>query len=411
MLNYLQGLGNPQTKNIPGFNYGSVPLYAGQYALIQVPSAFQQISNDIYSAYMTYSHKTDVYGLPLQVNLGLREELTHSVSAGLTQLPVTLQQQGGDPTAFNVIYNTTTPSKFREGNFYSYLLPNLDLGLNVTQQIKVRLDASRTLTRPTLSNLSPDINITATRVDSLAASQGNPLLQPYLSDNGDLGVEWYYQRNSYLSLDGFVKHVTNFVISNSRTTGINGSNQVITAPIPGNPTPLGTTAAQYTLSSFVNGPAATIHGVELAMQHTFGETGFGFQANATAVGSDKPYNPQNLSVSNFAVTGLADSANFVAFYDKNGFQARVAANWRDSYLDHFGQTQNGSAFGTEPTFVDANWTMDFSTSYDVTKQLSLYFEATNLTDSGYSTRGRFSNQYLDIISYGRRFTLGAHFRM
>ena len=30
----------------------------------------------------------------------------------------------------------------------------------------------------------------------------------------------------------------------------------------------------------------------------------------------------------FAVTGLADSSNFVAFYDKNGFQARIAANWR-----------------------------------------------------------------------------------
>ena len=73
------------------------------------------------------------------------------------------------------------------------------------------------------------------------------------------------------------------------------------------------------------------------MQHVFGDSGFGFQANATVVGTNKPYNPLDLSTSGFAVTGLANSANLVGFYDKDGFQARVAANWRDDYLDHFGQ--------------------------------------------------------------------------
>ena len=39
---------------------------------------------------------------------------------------------------------------------------------------------------------------------------------------------------------------------------------------------------------------------------------------------------RRLASSGFAVTGLADSANLVAFYDRNGFQARIAANWRDA---------------------------------------------------------------------------------
>ena len=90
----------------------------------------------------------------------------------------------------------------------------------------------------------------------------------------------------------------------------------------------------------VNGPAANIYGAEFAVQHLLGDSGFGFQANATLVGTDTPYNPHNLAVSGFAVTGLADSANIVAFYDKDGFQARVAANWRDGYLDHLGKQKN-----------------------------------------------------------------------
>jgi len=88
----------------------------------------------------------------------------------------------------------------------------------------------------------------------------------------------------------------------------------------------------------------------------------------------------------------------------------VAANWRDAYLDHFGQGQNGSKFGTEPTFVDSTTQIDFSTSYDFTDQLNVYFTAQNLNDATYSTHGRFNDQPLDIVDYGRRFTLGLHFK-
>jgi len=115
-------------------------------------------------------------------------------------------------------------------------------------------------------------------------------------------------------------------------------------------------------------------------------------------------------MSGFAVTGLADSANLVAFYDKGGFQARIAANWRDEYLDHFGQQQNTSMFGSEPTFVNATTQVDFSTSYDITPQLNVYFSAQNLNDANYSTHGRYSEQLLDMVDFGRRFTLGFHFK-
>jgi len=114
--------------------------------------------------------------------------------------------------------------------------------------------------------------------------------------------------------------------------------------------------------------------------------------------------------SGFAVTGLANSANLVAFYDKGGFQARIAANWRDDYLDHFSQQQNNSRFGTEPTFANANMQLDFSTSYAVTSTLNVYFSAINLNNATFSTHGRFSEQLLDAVDYGRRFTLGFHFR-
>ena len=41
----------------------------------------------------------------------------------------------------------------------------------------------------------------------------------------------------------------------------------------------------------VNGPVANVYGAEIAIQHVFGDSGFGFQANATLVGTNKPRGP------------------------------------------------------------------------------------------------------------------------
>jgi TonB-dependent receptor len=280
-------------------------------------------------------------------------------------------------------------------------LPNLDLVLAVSDDWRVRLDASRTLTRPRLIDLTPVLQVPQNpRVGALTATGGNPNLQPFLSDNLDLGVEWYYAPNSYVSAGAFVKEVTNFIIQGTTTQTING----VIDPTTGNP-------AQFAVTQLVNGPSAEVRGLELAIQHVFADTGFGFQVNATKVDTNKPYDASVTSTSGFAVTGLADSANVVGFYEKHGFETRVALNWRDEYLDHFGQQQNGGRFGTEPTFVNASTTVDFSTSYRFGSNFDVYFEALNLTDETFSTHGRFEEQVLDVVDFGRRYTLGFHFRL
>jgi TonB-dependent receptor len=167
--------------------------------------------------------------------------------------------------------------------------------------------------------------------------------------------------------------------------------------------------AQFSVSARVNGPDATVKGVEIAWQHVFGDSGFGFNANATLVDTNKPYDPNDFTQSGFAVTGLANSANFVGFFDKYGFQARVAVNWRDEYLLQFGQAQNNGRFGAEPTFVNQSTQIDFSTSYELTKQFTIFAEALNLTNETYSTHGRYKNQLLTAYGYGRRITAGVRF--
>ncbi|CUS44929.1 TonB-dependent receptor [hydrothermal vent metagenome] len=397
---YLTSLGNPQTKRIPGFNYLDPqvgPNFTGTFDVKLNPASVQVITEKTWAAFVRASFETEIAGMKFNFNAGAREEVTHITSNGIGQVPLTLTQGIGDPTLLSVGFSPSQPVSTKSS--YAYFLPSIDMKLNITDKFDIRFDASRTLTRPNLSFLTPVLNVgSGQRVGAFTATGGNPNLRPYLSDNFDLTAEWYYQRNSYFAVDLFVKNVSNFIVAGVTRQPINN----VIDPTTGLP-------AQFSVSARVNGPDATVRGIEIAWQQVFGNSGFGFSANGTFVNTNKPYNPNDFTQTGFAVTGLANSANFVGFYDKNGFQARMAVNWRDDYLLQFGQAQNNGKFGAEPTFVNQSTQIDFSTSYDLTKQFTIFGEALNLTNETYSTRGRYKNQLLSAFGYGRRITAGVRF--
>jgi iron complex outermembrane receptor protein len=395
---YLEGLGNPQAQTIDGFNYGCCD-YTGSLDLALDPGSVQDIEEKTWSAFIRATFDTELGEMPFHFSAGVRNERTDVSSSGVGRLPVLLTQNPADPTLLSTTFSESQPITTESD--YSFLLPSLNTKLEVTPEVHLRFSASRTLTRPAINFLTPVLNVGALpRVGALTANGGNPELKPYLSDNFDFAVEWYYQQNSYASANYFIKDVTNFIVQGTQRQTIND----VIDPTTGQP-------AVYTVAQRVNGPDATVDGFEFAWQHVFGDTGFGFNANITLVDTDKPYDRTDISQSGFAVTGLADSANFIGFYDRSGFEVRVAANWRDEYLLQFGQNQNNSAFGAEPTFVNSSLQIDVSTSYQLTEQLNVFFEALNVTNDTLSTHGRYDNQLLDVFAYGRRYALGARFRM
>ena len=396
ILNYLQGL-NGAGMNVNNCSNltGATPC-TGKYIMYENLGGNQDITEKTLAPYLSLSTKTRIAEMPLRVNIGVRWEDTKVTSAGISQLPVgQLTTAPQDHTLYN--FNLSPPVSVSTRSEYRYLLPNIDLNLSVTDSIKVRVDASRTLTRPPVSNLTPDLNVpSGQRVGALNATGGNPTLLPFLSDNFDLGAEWYYASNSYFSAAAFVKEVTNFIVGGTRTAPING----VTLPDG--------SLAQFAITSQVNGPSAEVRGIELGLQHMFWDSGFGFQANATFVGTNKPYDANDLTTSGFAVTGLANSYNFVPFFEKYGFMLRLAINHQDEFLNNFLQHQANSQFGAEPVFVKASTRVDLSTSYDINSHFNVYFEALNLTDDVFATRGRFSEQILDVVDTGRSYTVGFH---
>jgi TonB-dependent receptor len=274
------------------------------------------------------------------------------------------------------------------------------------------------------------------KVGSRPASAGNPGLLPYESYNYDATAEWYYNVDSYVSMNYFSKDVVNFLTTTTTSVPING----ITDPYIGaqktaavtylhahgvaSPTDAQTFAqmlamnpgqtsfpgqagdplAYFTLTIPTNANKVNIHGFEFAWQHIFDDSGFGLQASWSIPLGGARFNPLTTDTQ-FAVGGLSKSYSAMVFYEKYGFQARVAFTHRDAFLAGIGQAQ---ATTQEPTYTDAYNQVDASASYDITDNISVVWDGINLTGESSSQHGRYKDQFLAAYQGGARFELGVH---
>jgi TonB-dependent receptor len=162
--------------------------------------------------------------------------------------------------------------------------------------------------------------------------------------------------------------------------------------------------AVFTITVPSNQRSAELDGFELAVQHMLGDSGFGVSANYTIVDSDLKYDNHDRN-DQFALVGLSDSANFVAFYEKFGWSVRAAYNWRDEFL---ASTFDGA--GPNPVYVEAYGQVDVNVGYNFTDNLSVALEAINLTDETQRLHGRNPRDALFVTQSGPRYMIGARYK-
>lgn len=299
------------------------------------------------------------------------------------------------------------------------------------------------------------------------ATNGNVGLLPIESTNIDLSVEWYYADSSYVSVGYFDKDVPNFIgtqtvetiadttrdpsngpralaaiaelesrglpvnqnnlfrmvaslddgtggcVQNPNVTvnlcgqdfdaapydGLDGwENGVDILALPGDPLSILDAATP------VNANGAAIDGWEFAVQHFFGETGFGIQANATIVDGDVAFDVgDNSGNPQFALTGLSDSANVVLIYEKDAFNARLTYNWRDEFLD------NANVGGNEPQHTESFEQVDFSIGYNISDDWSVSLEGINVLEQDLRQFGRTQRQLRNLQIQGSRYSLSTRY--
>lgn len=377
---------------------------------------YYNIEEEVTALYAQFEFGYDIGDMPLTMNFGARYEET-DVAVSAVQAFISDVVPTSDLTLFA---NRFAPAQDIVGtSSYSNILPSLNVKLEVQEDMIVRFSRYDSLTRPTMSQMSPATTFGEPRRQNLQASGGNPNLKPFSAENWDLSFEWYYSDDSVFSFAVFSKEVEDFIITLSGpetynmtdrlpgdfrcaaadcAPGVSLDPQDPSRDVVADTEELNGASEVYTVTRPQNGETATVNGYEIALTHVW-DNGFGVTANATVVNSDAEVSGD--ITQSFALEGLGDSQNLILFYEKDAFQARVAFNNRESFLFAL---DNG--FSGEPTTTETYGQWDVSASYDINEHLTVFVEGINVTEEELTQVGRFPDQIYSIEDNGSRYAVG-----
>tara|TARA_R110002167_G_scaffold91458_1_gene246060 strand:+ start:120158 stop:123067 length:2910 start_codon:yes stop_codon:yes gene_type:complete len=351
----------------------------------------------------------ELIGHDYQLNLGARYVQTEVTSVGTTTPAIGLNinpdvlNNDGTPSVA-VIYGAEQP--FSQTNKYNEFLPSLNFRLNMYDDFVARVSASRTITRPDLGSLTASETVNAGLVEN-TINRGNPGLEPFLSEQVDLGFEWYPSELSAASIVFYYKDIRNFPESGI-LTGIQD------IPVGNGSNPTDITSVPFNVRQTVSQPARidVIKGIEVSFQQNLDNwlpeslNGFGYVLNYTmadggTLSRDADFTPQ-------PITNISDSFNGSIYYDIGHFSARLAYTWRDEFFVSYVNvpTANGRLYDQ---LADSQEYLDFSANYDVNDNLKLKFSAKNLADDGRRLYLGESHRTRDLIYFGRTYTFGLQY--
>ncbi|KMT64246.1 TonB-dependent receptor [Catenovulum maritimum] len=290
----------------------------------------------------------------------------------------------------------------------SEVLPSFTLNWNITDDLVGRVAYTQTLRMPEYNALSPLqfwFDPLTEGVTYGTGSGGNPDLRPTKSANYDLSLEWYFSPGSSLYGAVFQRDIEGLVIGGRKVVRRVGNDDV---------------ERDYILSAPVNASDGELSGLEIGLVYVpenLPETldGIGFQASYTELDSSQTVQDFNelgevTAVIDSKMSGVSDSSySLVAFYEKEDFDMRLSYVWREAFYsgDEGPNFANPIQFWSKP-----EQSLDFQFSYDVSDELTLTFDATNILDD------RFQNHYgkgnVDTFNFAtnifsRTFALGARY--
>jgi len=158
---------------------------------------------------------------------------------------------------------------------------------------------------------------------------------------------------------------------------------------------------QFALFQPINKYSGTLDGVEVAIQHLFEDTNWGVLANVTMVSGDTDVDPARIG-EQFALPGFGDAANFSVFYEDDSLSARLSYNLR-------GETYAGTD-QYNPLFIEERGQFDFSASYAIDDNASVFFEAQNLTGEGVRLYSRYEEMLFLYQDHGSIYRAGFRYK-
>ncbi len=369
----IYGSGNPEADNVSaGINNQHETTYAG----------YTQVN---------YSHENFLgTGVPVDGNIGVRVIQTQdATAAGKMILPavpglcVTDPTLGDCPTAIQFINGGGSQTLSPATDTYTDVLPSFNFRAHMSDELQLRLAFSQGIVRPDFANtqnfqtlgmaVGPDGKFDdAPNNMPFSGSAGNTNLKPMHANNYDASLEWYFAPTGSMTLALFHKDLSDYFLTG--TVGV---------PVTRN----GVTET-FGLIETVNGSKGKVEGFELAYQQYYDSlpgplSGLGLQANYTKIYNSGGANPtvnlfETVEIANaqkpLPLEGMSpDSYNVALLYQKFGIDARLAYNWRSTFL-----LTSSAANVNQPVWSENYGQLDGSIFYTFMDHYKIGIQATNL---------------------------------
>ncbi|MCU6453737.1 TonB-dependent receptor [Sphingomonas sp. A2-49] len=366
----------------------------------------------------------------LRLNGGLRYVRTQQIVGGRVSVPDP-RNAGRDPDGAGPLTATPIADGGRYPNFitfpettrlYSNFLPSATASIDFAGKAVARASLSRTMTRPDPNALLPGASFVQPSAD--VGTVGNNALNPYISNNIDLGFEYYTGGEGVIAVAAFRKSITGFTV--------NGLNTVPFSFLE----PYGITIDSLTqaqrdaLASRAN-PGQALRDVNVVIQqqvnsdgklkvnglefqltqpldfltHYIGVRGFGFQGSLTIIdqkgeGSGAPAVALGVAPTTYTLTG---------YYEGNGLSARLTYTFNEG-SQASGLNQNGipgaAIFGRDYGQLDFSGNVDLGKVFGKPYLPTVVLNVININKEAQSSYFQYPNATFNQYQPGRTVLVG-----
>ncbi len=273
---------------------------------------------------------------------------------------------------------------------YDEVLPSLNLAYDLTDDMKLRFTAARVMARPDYTDIAPR---TSLNPGALTGTQGNPEIDPYLANQGDLAFEWYPNENAILAVGAFYKDIESFITDSPEVQLHNVQDD--TAPsLECTVVGVNLFNCPFLVNVRSNGGGGRIYGAELAVTWPI-VGGFGVQANYT-------YSDAEADNGDPIPGNSEDAYNLTAFFENELVSARLAYSYRSEFFVTFDRSTELNQDGLQ--------SLDASVSVNITDQVALTFDGVNLTNEEIVQYASDTFRPRAVYDNGRTYFAGVRFK-
>lgn len=347
------------------------------------------VNEEILAAYV----KADFEGEGFRGNMGVRVVQTDVASRGYNWegdwVAAAISDLGGYQLLADLVQGEAdfehNLRQETESHDYTEVLPNINLAIDLAEDTILRFSAARVMARPDYLQIA---NQEGANLDTGTGSRGNPFLDPETATQFDVAFEWYFDEQSLLSATYFFKDISGSVFN---TVSTESRFDIQT-----------NTLVDVAFNQPENGRGSEVSGIELSFQKSFGD--FGVITNYTYTDADS--NDERDEVANPGsglVKGISEHlANLSGYYENQWLSARLSYNYRTNYYDGV------SDFGSE-TYIDDYGQLDANISVMVNDDISVIFEAVNITGEDIEQYFIDESRKSRIYDNGARYVVGVNY--